>query len=179
MRSLLTIMLLTTLPLLGCGQKTGDEAVTDLAPPTGADQTTDTGPSNMMGAMMGGDTHDMGIKTDISMSDEIKNAWAGAIIQVAGPQGTPQRYELIIGEEVDLGDTGLTATALIFIPDFVMGEDGITSRSPEPTNPALRLRITENDRPDYEGWLFGAMPEIPPFPHETYSILLAEGIPAE
>lgn len=133
----------------------------------------------MMGAMMGGGEHDMGLNTDITMADEIAAAWRGAVIQVAGPEGEPQRYDLPFGEAVALGDTGLKATALVFVPDFVMGEDGITSRSSEAVNPALRLRVIEEGKPDFEGWLFAAMPEIHPFPHETYSILLADGLAAE
>ena len=81
-------------------------------------------------------------------------------------------------EATPLGDSGLTATALLFIPDFVMGEDGISSRSAEQNNPALRLRVAEDGQPSWEGWLFAALPEIHPFPHDRYAILLVEGIPA-
>ena len=87
--------------------------------------------------------------------------------------------DLPLGEAIALGETGLTATALTFIPDFVMGEDGITTRSPEAANPALRIRVIEEGTADYEGWLFAAMPEIHPFPHDTYSIVLMGGLPAE
>ncbi len=176
MRSILILTLLTTLSLFGCG---GNETNTDLTPPATGDVPSEEGPSNMMGAMMGGGEHDMGLNTNITMAEEIAAAWRGAIIQVAGPEGEPQRYDLPFGEAVALGDTGLKATALAFVPDFVMGEDGITTRSAEAVNPALRLRVTEEGKPDYEGWLFAAMPEIHPFPHETYSILLADGLAAE
>ena len=172
MRSILILTLLTTLSLFGCG---ADDTTTDLAPPATTDAPADEGPSNMMG---GGD-HDMGVNTDITMAEEVTAAWRGAIIQVAGPEGEPQRYELPFGETIALGDTGLKATALVFVPDFVMGEDGISTRSAEAVNPALRLRVIEEGQPDYEGWLFAAMPEIHPFPHDTYSILLADGLPVE
>ncbi len=176
MRSILFLTLLTTLSLFGCG---GNETTTDLAPPTTTDVPADEGPSNMMGAMMGGGNHDMGLNTDITLADEVAAAWRGAVIQVAGPEGEPQRYDLPFGEAVALGDTGLKATALVFVPDFVMGEDGITTRSADAVNPALRLLVIEEGKPDYEGWLFAAMPEIHPFPHDTYSILLADGLAAE
>ncbi len=176
MRSLMILTVLTTLALFGCG---ADETNTDLAPPAATDTQAEEGPSNMMGSMMGGGEHDMGINTEITMPDEVTAAWRGAIIQVAGPEGEPQRYDLPFGEPVALGDTGLTATALVFVPDFVMGDDGITTRSADAINPALRLRVTEEGKPDYEGWLFAAMPGIHPFPHETYSILLADGLAAQ
>ena len=60
-----------------------------------------------------------------------------------------------------------------------MDESGITSRSTETHNPAARVVISEEGMADYEGWLFAAMPEIHPFPHDRYQVLLVEGIPAE
>ena len=176
MRSVMILTLLTAISLFGCGT---NDTTTDLAPPATGEAPADEGPSNMMGKMMGGDQHDMGLNTEITLADEVAAAWRGAIVQVAGPEGEPQRYDLPFGEAVALGDTGLTATALVFVPDFVMGEDGITTRSAEAVNPALRLRVIEEGAPDYEGWLFAAMPEIHPFPHDTYSILLADGLLAE
>lgn len=171
MRFPFILTLLATLSLFGCG---AGDTPTDLAPPA-----ADEGPSNMMGQMMGGDQHDMGLNTEVTLAADVAAAWNGAIVQVAGPEGEPQRYDLPFGEAVSLGETGLTATALVFVPDFVMAEDGITTRSAEAANPALRIHVIEEGRPDYEGWLFAAMPEIHPFPHDTYSILLAGGLPAE
>lgn len=179
MRSVLIPTLLTSLVLFGCGQKSGDDTTTVLTPPATADMPADETHSGMTGQMTGGGQHDMGLNTEITMADEVSTAWRGAVIQVAGPEGEPQHYDLPFGEAVALGDSGLTATALVFVPDFVMGEDGITTRSAEAVNPALRLRVTEEGRPDYEGWLFAAIPGIHPFPHDTYSILLADGLPAE
>ena len=166
MRPVIILTLSASLALFGCGQKGADETTTDLAPP----ETT---------IAMGDADHDMGFNTEVTLADEIAATWRGAVISVAGPESEPQTFELPFGEAIVLGETGLTATALVFVPDFVMGEDGITSRSAEAVNPALRLRVIEEGRPDYEGWLFAAMPEIHPFPHETYSILLADGLLTE
>lgn len=171
MRSILTLTLLTILALFGCGT---DEAQTDLAPPA-----ADEGHTTAMGQTGDATQHDMGLNTEITLADDVAAAWKGAVVQVAGPEGETQRYDLPLGETVPLGETGLIATALVFVPDFVMGEDGITTRSAEAANPALRIRIVEEEQPDYEGWLFAAMPEIHPFPHDTYSIVLVGGLPAE
>ena len=87
--------------------------------------------------------------------------------------------EVPLGEKVALGESGLTLSADTFVPDFVMDEGGITSRSAETHNPAVRVVISEAGVADYEGWLFAAMPEIHPFPHDRFQVLLVEGIPAE
>ena len=125
--------------------------------------------------------HDMGLNTEITLSKEIRDAWTGVVIRVsesADSEVSPVTYRLKVGASTPLGDTGLTATALDFVPDFLMDGSGITSRSTEPNNPAVRIRIVEDGKPEYVGWLFANMPTVHPFPHETYAVVLVEGIPA-
>jgi hypothetical protein len=121
-----------------------------------------------------------GLNTDIRLEPEIAGAWAGIRLHVVDSEtGDGQIIDVTLGETVALGDSGLTLSADTFVPDFVMDERGITSRSAETHNPAARVVITEEGKADYEGWLFAAMPEIHPFPHERCQVLLVEGIPAE
>jgi len=127
---------------------------------------------------MGGAHEAMKVNTDVHISPEIASAWSGGIVELKSRDGEAQRYTLRLGEATPLGDSGLTATALAFVPDFVMDESGITSRSNEAKNPALEILVKEEGKPDYKGWLFGAMPNVHPFPHDTYSIVLVEGVPA-
>jgi hypothetical protein len=139
----------------------------------------DTAPAHEgMGGMMGG-RHDMGLNTEISLDPPVRDAWRGGLVEVASDGMEPFTVELVNGVPTPLGDTGLTAEALVFVPDFVMGANGITSRSAEAGNTALRVRITEDSAEDYVGWLFGAMPSIHPFPHERYTVVLVAGLPAE
>jgi hypothetical protein len=131
-------------------------------------------PGQASSGMMGG------LNTEISLDPEIAEAWAGIRVRVVGPDSEEgQIFDIPIGETKALGDSGLTLKAELFIPDFVMDEGGISSRSSETHNPAARVVITEPGTTDYEGWLFAAMPEIHPFPHQQYQVLLIEGIPAE
>ena len=127
-----------------------------------------------MGGMMGG------LNTEIELDPEIAGAWSGIRVHVVALDTKEgQIFDVALGETVVLGDSGLTLTADTFVPDFVMDENGITSRSAETHNPAARVVITEEGAADYKGWLFAAMPEIHPFPHDRYQVLLIEGIPSE
>lgn len=168
MRIPLFLSLTATVVLMGCGPSKTEEPA-DLTPP----ETTTEATKPAMGS------HDMGLNTEIDLPEEISRDWRGAVVEVSGPDRVVGRFDLPYNEPVVLGETGLTATALTFIPAFVMDENGITSASAEPSNPALRLHVTEDGKPDYEGWLFAAMPEIHPFPHDTWSIVLIKGLPAE
>ena len=172
MRFLLATVLTVPLILAGCGAGS-DTGETDVQTTPGGDVASSAA-GESMGGMMGG------VNTDISLDPEIADAWSGIRVQVVDSEtGDVQIYDVPLGEAVALGDSGLTLSSDLFIPDFVMDEGGITSRSAETQNPAARIVIAEDGVTDYEGWLFAAMPEIHPFPHDRYQVLLVEGIPAE
>ena len=176
MRYLFAIALTLPLILTGCGAAS-DTAETDIQamPDDDVHATAMEGPTGgMMGGMMGG------LNTEIALDPEIAGAWSGIRVKVIDSEtGDAQTIDIQLGETVGLGDSGLTLSADTFVPDFVMDEGGITSRSAETHNPAVRVVIAEEGVADYEGWLFAAMPEIHPFPHDRYQVLLVEGIPAE
>jgi len=181
MRRSLTVTAVTTLALmLGCsGQEPREEAPAEVSQEVADAHTTmsdDEVPSGMPahGAM----GRSMEMNTDMTLDESIRAMWSGVRVRVEDVEaGTSEIFEAALGDEVALGASGLRLTALDFVPDFVMGEDGITSRSAEPANPAARVLIAEEGQEPYTGWLFAAMPEIHPYPHERYRVLLIEGLP--
>jgi len=177
MKKMMSLVLFAGLSIFGCGQaKTEMTSETnEQVAKAGAEMPKDAVHGH--GAMSG--AHEaMKVNTDVHISPEISSAWSGGIIEVKSKDGEAKRYTLKLGEASSLGNTGLTVTALAFVPDFVMDESGITSRSNEAKNPALEILVQEEGKPDYKGWLFGAMPNVHPFPHDTYSIVLVEGVPS-
>jgi hypothetical protein len=172
MRYLLALALTFPLILAGCGAGSDPSETKVQAMPD--DDVHATAMSESMGGMMGG------LNTDIDLDPEIAAAWSGIRVHVVALDTKEgQIFDVALGETVVLGDSGLNLTADTFVPDFVMDESGITSRSAETHNPAARVVITEEGAADYEGWLFAAMPEIHPFPHDRFQVLLVEGIPSE
>ena len=172
MRYLFALMLTFPLLILGCGASS-DTTETDVKA-VQDDDVPATAMGESMGGMMGG------LNTDIRLDPEIAGAWSGIRVHVVDSEtGDDNIIDLALGETMVLGDSGLTLSAGTFVPDFVMDEGGITSRSAETQNPAARVVISEEGMADYEGWLFAAMPEIHPFPHDRYQVLLVEGIPAQ
>ncbi len=132
-----------------------------------------------MAAAGGGADHSMGINREVNLPDEIRSQWAGAVIRLVDvTTGLTNTIDVDLGSTVELGDSGLTLTAETFVPAFVMDDNGITSTSAEPTNPAMKVVIAEEGAEPYRGWLFATMPEIHPFPHTRYQVVLVEGIPS-
>ena len=193
MRTLIPVLMISLLTAFGCGGS--DDATTDetgnIETATANDAMPDDAIHGMpaddvhasaMNEAMGGGMHGGGggINAEITLAPEIADDWRAVkvrLIELATMDET--FHEVPIGGSAALGDSGLTFEAVAFIPDFVMDETGITSRSAEPQNPAVRIVVFEEGKDDYTGWLFGAMPEIHAFPHETYGLTLVEGVRAE
>lgn len=137
--------------------------------------------ADAMGSTMGGQMHQGGgVNAEITLDPEIADDWRAIRVRVVELASMEESFHVVgIGEQEPLGDTGLTLRAVAFIPDFVMDGGGVSTRSAEPQNPAASVVIIEEGKADYEGWLFGAMPEIHAYPHESYGVMLAEGVPAE
>ena len=128
--------------------------------------------------VMGGGIGDL--DTEISVPSEIADAWTGVRILVIDNDSSDELFfDVMLGETELLGDSGLTISVETFVPDFAMDENGIRSRSAHTDNPAARVLITDETGIDFRGWIFSAMPEIHPFEHSRYQVLLVEGIPAE
>jgi len=177
MRNSTTLILITLLAAFGCGGSATPSAddVETVATPDGMPD------DNALAGAMDGATHQgVGINAEITLDPAIADDWQAIRVRVVELSSMEESfYDIVIGEEAPLGDTGLTLRAVAFIPDFVMSLGGITSRSAEHQNPAARVVIIEEGKGDYEGWLFGAMPEIHAYPHELYGVMLSEGVPAE
>jgi hypothetical protein len=169
----ITLMLL----LAACGGQPADEQ-SEVATDAVAEMPNDDVHSQAMSGAMGGPMG--GVNTEINLPPEIAAAWTGVRVRLIDSEsGESALYDVPLGTATPLGDSGLILTARNFVPDFVMDESGITSRSADPGNPAVQVLVTEDGAEDYEGWLFAAMPGIHPYPHARYQVLLVEGIPAQ
>jgi hypothetical protein len=120
------------------------------------------------------------LASEVTLDASVAEAWTGVRIEVSDhSSGDSATYEAELGRPEVLGDTGLTVVAETFLPDFVIDDGVIHNRSTEPHNPAVKVTIHETGTADYRGWLFAAMPGIPPYPHPQYRVTLVEGIPAQ
>jgi hypothetical protein len=178
MRSSLFQVIPLVLFLAACGAQ--PETAGDVAPDDDLHRMTAEIPADDVHSTAIDEAMGSPLNTEITVAPEIAASWSGVRVQVVEFEtDDAQVFDISLGDTVELSDSGLTLTAVAFVPDFVMDEGGITSRSADPNNPAVRVVISENGAVDYEGWLFAEMPGIHPYPHERYRVLLIEGIPAE
>jgi hypothetical protein len=187
MRSILAVTLTFAAATLACGgaAKTPATTETAAAEPAAAahgqtaDSHTDSAQmptdATHQGAM--GGQHVSSLKTDVTLPDDVRSAWGAIRVKLVDSATKAETtYEVPLGQTTALGDSGLTVEAVAFVPDFVMDASGITTRSADPNNPAAKVVIRENGADDYSGWLFAKMPDIHPYPHQKYQVLLVDGV---
>ncbi len=121
-------------------------------------------------------------KLKVVVPDAVKGKWSGAKIVITDKTtNSKQEYTVKLNSDFKVPNTQLKIHVGDFLPDFRM--DGtLTSGSNEPKNPALGIKVFENNKQIFPapgrqwGWLFAKVPAIHPFEHAKYGITLKEGI---
>jgi hypothetical protein len=128
--------------------------------------------------------HDSGQKTqfNVVVPPGVKDKWSGVKLLVKDKKlNTTQEVVVKLGDELKIPDSKLTVRVGVFLPDFKMGVQIITSASNSLNNPAVGVLILENGAQIFPesgewGWLYSKHPDIHPFQHERFTLILEEGI---
>ena len=122
-------------------------------------------------------------KAQILVPDSVKGKWSGAKIIVEDKIAkTKQEYTVKLNSDFKLPNSNLKIHVGEFLPDFRMDGLNLTSGSNQPNNPALGIKVYENDKQIFPvpgkdwGWLFAKVPSIHAFEHQKYGIVLKEGV---
>ena len=114
-----------------------------------------------------------GKEARVNISDEVKRTWKSVIFEIKDKdKGSVSTYEVNIGAELNIPDSGIKVAVKAFLPMFIMQGLDISSPINEPANPAPKVEITENDRLLYSGWFFQKYPTTHGFTHPRFSIIL-------
>lgn len=109
---------------------------------------------------------------------EVQGKWKAVVIAVVNKQtSTEKDYVVDINKDLAVPSSKIRIKVLNFLPDFSMSPQGITSLSNEPKNPAAQVAVYEGGKNIFEGWLFEKHPQIHPFQHKVYAIVLKNQIP--
>ncbi len=108
--------------------------------------------------------------------DEIKAAYSGVVITVRDlKKETSKDVTVHFDETVKIDGTPLIVNIEQFYPDFVMSQDGYSTRSMEPNNVAAKIHVTGIE-PEFNGWLFAGFPGVHPFESTEYDILIKDAV---
>jgi hypothetical protein len=116
-------------------------------------------------------------ETVVTVPDSVKGKWKAVVLVVEDKTAKKMKdYTVNINSDLKIPDSNLKISVGEFLPDFKMDGLTLTSMSNEPNNPAVRIKIFENDKEIFKGMLFLKFPTIHPFEHPKYSVLLKNGI---
>jgi hypothetical protein len=84
----------------------------------------------------------------------------GARVQIETSEGARAVVDAAVGNEVPIGETGLTLAVTRYEPAFVLDRatGTVTSNSRAPRNPAVRVALRRGGKAIEERWLFARMP---------------------
>lgn len=85
--------------------------------------------------------------------------------------------EVPIGATAPLPDPSLVVRADVFLPAFTMAGGVVTSEGVEPQNEAARITVLESGKEIFGGWIFKRFPDVHPFSHPRFKLLLEGGVP--
>jgi cytochrome c biogenesis protein len=92
------------------------------------------------------------------------------------PKGNgAKRYRILIGEGEmkEIAGTGHRVQFAAFVQDFSLGEGNrIYSKSDQPNNPAVQVKIYQNGKLSFEGWSFLRYPDFHGSRDDTYRVKL-------
>ncbi|KJU85808.1 lipoprotein [Candidatus Magnetobacterium bavaricum] len=114
---------------------------------------------------------------EIVVPDSVKGKWESVKLSITDKQDKKsQVINVKLGSEYTVQGSDLKINIGDFLPDFKMDALTITSMSNEKKNPAVNVKVTESGKEIFKGWLYSKYPEIHPFQHDRYGIILMDGI---
>jgi hypothetical protein len=118
-------------------------------------------------------------ETSVHVPESVKGKWKAVKIGVIDKRTNKESvYDVAIGSEFKVPNSNLTIKIESFLPHFTMEGTTLTSLTNEPKNPAAQIRITENGKEVFKGWLFSLYPTTHAFQHTVYGFSLVDFIPA-
>ena len=117
------------------------------------------------------------------ISDDVRKKWKGIKLVVEDRERKSiDEYSVNIGGEFNIPESKIFVRVVEFLPDLKIDDrpEGtiFTSETNELKNPAAHLIIKEDGRILFKGWLFSLFPDIHPFKHDRFGIILKEPIGA-
>ena len=126
----------------------------------------------------GGQGQGAGVPTRLEVPPEVEQAYSGVRLRWKdASNGKEGVLDVPIGEGVPLPDPSLVVRADVFLPAFSMGGGVLTSDGVEAQNPAARITVFEGGREIFAGWIFTRFPDVHPFTHSRFKLLLEGGMP--
>ncbi len=107
----------------------------------------------------------------------VKGKWSAVELNIEDKTTSKTNtVKVNLGSDYKIPGSTLKIEVIEFLPDFKMEGSVITSSSNDPNNPAARVKVYDNGKEIWKGWLYSKFPAIHPFQNEKWGITLKDGI---
>lgn len=117
------------------------------------------------------------VPTRLVVPPEVTEAYSGIRLRWKdASNGQEGVIDVPLGGGAPLPDPSIVVRGDVFLPAFSMGGGAITSDGVEPQNPAARITVFEKGKEIFGGWIFTRFPDVHPFTHPRFQLLLEGGV---
>jgi hypothetical protein len=153
--------------VVGCQKNESNPPVPQAAPPAAPRQAMPTDIPPISGT------------APTVIPDSVKGKWRAVKLLVEDKKTTQSKeYVVDLGAELTIPSSTLVVKVEEFLPDLKIEETKFTTASNELKNPAVHVKILDNGKEIFNGWLFQLFPAVHPFQHEQFSITLRDSVAA-
>jgi hypothetical protein len=115
--------------------------------------------------------------TEVVVPENVKGKWDAVLLSIENKEtGSIEDVKVPLYSEYTVPGSNLKVSVGDFLPDFRMEGAIITSFTPDPNNPAVKVKVVEGEEELFDSWLYSRFPAIHPFQHEKFGITLKDGI---
>jgi len=113
----------------------------------------------------------------VQVPEDVKKTWKKVALSIHAIKTKKQMsVTLPIGQKTAIEGTPFKIEVLYFLPNFTMGGSTITTKDNEQKNPAAKIKVYQDGKVIWTGWLFQKFPKVHPFTHVDYRIFLVKGL---
>jgi len=151
------------LSIISCSQKK-EPKLTQLSPPSAGPYQESVDVPNLSTA------------TTVT-PERLKGKWkAVKLLLEDRKEKSLREYVVPLGATWTVPGSSITVQVEEFLPDLIIQGTVFTSATDELKNPAVHVRILENGKEVFKGWLFSLFPMMHPFQHERFGVTLKDAV---
>lgn len=110
---------------------------------------------------------------EVKLSKEVMAKWNTVLLDVTDASSKKKAQLTIkVGSSVTLNNAALKLKVEAFVPDYMITEDHIESRSNEADNPAVLVALLDGDKVVAKGWVFKTLPDFNSYTDPRYPVVL-------
>lgn len=110
---------------------------------------------------------------EVKLSKEVMAKWNEVQLEITdGASKKKDKLTVKVGASVALKNPAFKLKIEAFVPDYMITEDHIESRTNEADNPAVLVALLEGDKVVAKGWIFKALPDFNSYTDQRFPVVL-------